>query len=124
MCDRRERGVVAVEFALVLPVVVVLLFGIIEFGRAYNASITVTHAARETVRKIALRSPLAEAKQAGIDATASLPGVPTFPPPTECTAGVTNAVVTMKYAFRYDIPFFKSNATIDMSKTATMLCGG
>ena len=39
-----------VEFALVLPVLVLLLFGIIEFTRAYNAKTTMTHAAREGAR--------------------------------------------------------------------------
>jgi glucokinase len=36
-----------VEFALLLPLVLLMLFGIIDFGRALNAQITITQAARE-----------------------------------------------------------------------------
>ena len=43
----RDRGSVAVEFALVLPVLLLIVFGIIDFGRALNAQIELTGAARE-----------------------------------------------------------------------------
>jgi len=36
----RDRGAAAVEFALLLPVLLLLVFGIIDFGRALNAQIT------------------------------------------------------------------------------------
>ncbi len=49
-----DEGSSAVEFALVLPVLVLLVFGIIEFGRAFNAYVTVTHAAREGARMAAV----------------------------------------------------------------------
>jgi len=52
--DRRERGSVAVEFALLLPVLLLLVFGIIDFGRAINDQITLTQAAREGVRLASL----------------------------------------------------------------------
>jgi len=46
----RDRGATAVEFALLLPVLLLLLFGIIDFGRALNAQITLTQAVREGAR--------------------------------------------------------------------------
>ncbi|MHA7217398.1 TadE/TadG family type IV pilus assembly protein [Arthrobacter sp. MDT1-48-3] len=49
-----ERGAVAVELALVLPILILLMFGIIEVGRAYNAQVTLTSAAREAVRVVAI----------------------------------------------------------------------
>lgn len=49
-----EEGAAAVEMALVLPLLLLLLFGIIDFGRALNAQITVTEAAREGARAAAL----------------------------------------------------------------------
>jgi Flp pilus assembly protein TadG len=49
-----QRGAVAVEFALVIPVLVLLIFGIIEVSRAYNAQVTLTNAARESVRVMAI----------------------------------------------------------------------
>jgi Flp pilus assembly protein TadG len=45
-----EKGSNAVEFALLLPVLVMLIFGIFEFGRVYNNYLAITHAAREGVR--------------------------------------------------------------------------
>jgi Flp pilus assembly protein TadG len=50
----RDRGAAAVEFALLLPVLLLLVFGIIDFGRALNAQITLTQAAREGARLDAL----------------------------------------------------------------------
>ena len=39
------------EFALILPILVLLLFGIIQFGIAFNHYLTVTDAARAGARK-------------------------------------------------------------------------
>jgi len=47
---RRAHGQSIVEFALILPLFLVLVFGIIEFGRAYIVYVTVTNAAREGAR--------------------------------------------------------------------------
>jgi Flp pilus assembly protein TadG len=45
-----ERGQALAEFALVLPVLLLLIAGIIEFGRAWNMNQVVTDAAREGAR--------------------------------------------------------------------------
>lgn len=52
-----DRGAVAVEFALVLPLFLILVFGIIDFSRAYNAQITLTEAAAEAARAVAVTTP-------------------------------------------------------------------
>ena len=49
-----ERGVAMVEFALVLPVLLLILFGIFDFGRAINYWIDATHIANETARYAAV----------------------------------------------------------------------
>jgi Flp pilus assembly protein TadG len=46
----RRRGAAAVEMALIMPVFLMLVFGIIEFGRAMMVSNMVTNAAREGAR--------------------------------------------------------------------------
>jgi Flp pilus assembly protein TadG len=51
---RRIRGQGLVEFALVLPLFIVLLFGIVEFGRAWMTKNIITGAAREAVRRYAV----------------------------------------------------------------------
>lgn len=48
--DRGERGAVLVEFALILPFLLMLTFGIIEFSRAFSASATVSNASRAGAR--------------------------------------------------------------------------
>ena len=45
-----ERGAAAVEFAILLPLLVALLFGFIQFGLAFNTKIQTTNAAREGAR--------------------------------------------------------------------------
>lgn len=47
---RDERGVVAVELAFVLPILILLLFGIVEFSIAYNRTQALHAAAREGAR--------------------------------------------------------------------------
>lgn len=47
---RRERGAVAVEFALVLPLLVTLLIGAVTVAVAYSQSLGLTNAVREGAR--------------------------------------------------------------------------
>src|SRR5437868_458087 len=50
----REEGQALVEFALVLPVLLVILFGTLDFGKAYNYWIDETHLASEGARYAAV----------------------------------------------------------------------
>jgi Flp pilus assembly protein TadG len=47
---RRRRGLVIVEFAVVLPLLLLLLFGIVEFGWLFMVRQTLINAAREGCR--------------------------------------------------------------------------
>jgi len=47
---RARRGQTLAEFALTLPVLLVLMFGIIEFGRIFQAWVTIQNAARTAAR--------------------------------------------------------------------------
>ena len=47
---REERGVAIAELALVLPVVLLILLGILDFGKALNYWIDQTHLANEGAR--------------------------------------------------------------------------
>ena len=53
---RRRRGVAVVEMAVVLPLLLALLFGIIEFGWVFMIRQTVVNAAREGCRVAVLRT--------------------------------------------------------------------
>ena len=52
--SNRRAGQAVVEFALILPVFLLMLFGAIEFGRAYYTVHLLTNAAREGARTGAL----------------------------------------------------------------------
>jgi Flp pilus assembly protein TadG len=47
---RRDEGAAAVEFALLFPLFLAIVFGIINFGFAFNQKINLTQAAREASR--------------------------------------------------------------------------
>jgi Flp pilus assembly protein TadG len=50
MKRKLDRGAAAVEFALVVPVLLLVVFAIIDFGRMLNAQLQVSEAAREGAR--------------------------------------------------------------------------
>ena len=50
----RRRGAALVEFALVMPLLLLLLVGIMEFGRAWSQTQVITDAARQGARLAAL----------------------------------------------------------------------
>jgi hypothetical protein len=52
--SRSERGQSLVEFALVLPLLMILLLGIADFGRIFSAGITLEAAARDSAESAAL----------------------------------------------------------------------
>jgi Flp pilus assembly protein TadG len=47
---RDERGAIAVEFALIVPILLLLVLGILEFGFAYHSWDATQNAAREGAR--------------------------------------------------------------------------
>jgi hypothetical protein len=55
---RNESGVALVEMALVLPVLLVLVFGLVDFARAMNYWIDGTHLANVTARYAAVNKPV------------------------------------------------------------------
>lgn len=51
---RQERGQSVAEFALVLPLIMLVLLGIVQFGMVFKQYITLTDAVREGSRKAAV----------------------------------------------------------------------
>ena len=51
---KNSKGVALIELALIMPILLVLLLGLIEFGWIYNGYITITGAAREGARVAAV----------------------------------------------------------------------
>ena len=123
--SRRDRGASAVEFAFVLPLLLLIVFGIIEFGRAYQVKVQLTGSVREGARELALGGSAAEVQQAVIDAA------PGLNPPltaanitmTPCPAGGAdgNATVTISYDLSTLTPLVPGS--IDLDVTGVMRCG-
>jgi len=55
-----ERGQALVEFAMVMPIMLLLLFALVDFGRAFYSWLLITNAAREGARVAATQSPLTD----------------------------------------------------------------
>jgi Flp pilus assembly protein TadG len=100
-----DRGAAAVEFALVLPLLLLLVFGIIDFGRALNAQITLTQAAREGARLAALgQSAATVTSQAQAAATDLSPVTVAVTGCAVGAGGTANATVTVTYHFSFLTP--------------------
>jgi len=124
MSKTSERGAVAVEFALLAPVLVMLLLGIMEFGRAYNAQVTISSAAREGVRVMAIgNSPTAArtaAKNAAISLQPALSDTNITISPSTCTTGAQ-----MTFKITYNLSTMTGIAgPFPMEGRGVMLCGG
>jgi Flp pilus assembly protein TadG len=59
-----DRGAAMVEFALVLPIFVLLLCGIVDFSRAFNTQLKLSDAAAEGARMLAISRTVGEAQSA------------------------------------------------------------
>jgi Flp pilus assembly protein TadG len=126
---RDERGASAVEFAFILPLLIVLVLGIAEFGHAFQVSGALSAAAREGVRVMALQNDPAAARAAVRTSAPSLvPAVTdaqiTITPAACPTNGPTTATVrlTVTYPMPFLTHFFGSSATLH--GTGVMRCNG
>ena len=124
---RSETGAAALEFAIVLPILVMLVMGIVEFSRAYSAKEALQYAVREGARELAIRNvpadavAVTQARAIGLDSTKL-----TVPTPAACPSPATptsTATVNASYAFDFNIPLW-SSGTWTLSATGVMRCNG
>lgn len=116
----KDQGSAAVEFALVLPVLMLILFGIIDLGRMLNARITLSQAAHEGARAAAIAGDdvALETVTKVMGSMASGMGTPTI---VGCANGaVGEATVTVTYQFDFATPIFGSDRTL--TATAVVPC--
>jgi Flp pilus assembly protein TadG len=121
----RQDGQALAEIALLLPMVCLLLFGITEFGRAYQAYLALGHATREGARIGSLGGSNSE-----IDATIrnSASGLNTASISVSITpdesSRLTGTVITVRvdYPFVIVVPIISriSGTTIPLSVTLSM----
>jgi Flp pilus assembly protein TadG len=107
---RSENGQTAAEFALVAPIILVLVLGAIQFGYVFNTWVTLTDAARAGARKAIVArfngGSTTQASQAVYDSASSLD-------PTKLSVTVADdqwntpgsqVTVTASYPYTVNIP--------------------
>jgi Flp pilus assembly protein TadG len=117
---RNEDGAAAVEMALVLPILLMLVFGIIEFGFIFNRYISVTHAAREGVRLLALGVDEDTAREKAQAATGDVVDASVSDKITCTSAELPDEEVQMQCTTNYKLNLFVIDGTIGLSSTARM----
>lgn len=119
----RERGAVAVEFGLVAPILLLLVGGIVEFSHMYNLQISVTQAAREAARTMAVEQDEDDATAAGIAGAPGLdPASFVFDFTGVCDGTPGNATVTVTYTA--DSLTGMLGTSLSLEGEGAMRCGG
>ena len=130
----RERGAVAVEMAMILPLLLLIVMGTIEFGRVLNVQVSLTQAAREGARHAAIHHDDAtlDVTGAALAAAPSLTGlsVAVADNASACTTGanvtVTTSVTLASLSGFLDAGFFGVPGIFPVALTGVgvMRCGG
>jgi len=126
------RGQGLLEFALILPVLILVVFGVLDLGRAFFAQIAITNAARVGARSYSFDKDMtvaaiqtatkSELQTYGLDptqvtVTVTCTGTPAAPP--NCASEQTIRV-TVAYPFQLTITWLFPN-TINMSRYIEMM---
>ncbi len=123
----QERGAALVEAALVLPLLLMLLVGIVEFGRVWNAQLSLSHAAREGIREYVVSGDETAAVNVATAAATTTVGVitvaPTCDPDDETDVG-TAITMTIPATVEITIPFWPGDGIFNLTGVGTMRCGG
>lgn len=130
MRRKNEKGAAAVEFALILPVLLLILIGIVEFSLAFNAQLSLNQAAREGARYMAIHNNSTAASSAASNAAGRLTPASvatTFSfsgGGTSCSPG-KQVTATTSYTLTTVTGFLDAfTGTIVMTGKGTMQCGG
>jgi Flp pilus assembly protein TadG len=101
---RRDGGQALVEFALVLPVFLILVLGIVDFGWALRSWMTVSNSAREGARLGAAGATCDDIRQRAVDTSGSL--LTAYDVSVENCQGQpgTSVVVTVKRDYSFATP--------------------
>ena len=123
---RRQRGDAVVEFALLAPTLVLILFGVLELGRVVDAWLVVHNAAREGARAGAAavlgQDPATSAQNAALGYLASGLGARTDVATTNVTPVVTSddVRVTAEADIYLYTPLFQALVTSPVPVRATV----
>lgn len=130
--SKTERGAAAVEFAVILPILMMLLLGIMEFGYAFVLQASVANAARVGVRNYSINwndpNNGPTSKATAIDqAKLVLPSagaVVSQVTVSDCAAGI-QTTMTIGYTYKSLTGMFDGMlAGVSLTGKGSMQCGG
>lgn len=125
----RERGAAAVEMALLLPVLAMILLAIMEFGYAFFIQASVAGAARVGIRDYVIHFTELDAKDTAVDMAKS--GLPdpsslvsaTFSP--DCVDGAQSTlIITYRYHSLTGLLDGILGSNVNVTGKGSMQCGG
>ena len=123
---RYQRGQSLVEFALLLPVLLLIVLGAIDFGRLYYSYVSITNGARNGAHYASssaqATSDLEGIRDAVLGDTSGLPDTSPSNPDVGVATGTDGqgrlyADVTVSYTFSVLVPWPGIPETIDMERT-------
>jgi Flp pilus assembly protein TadG len=100
---KSEKGQSLVEFALIVPVLVLLLLGIMDFARIFHAYLTIDHAGREAARVASIGKDVPTIKAKAVEQGTSI-GLKTADVTATTGLSGTNATVTIRYTITFLTP--------------------
>ena len=107
---KKERGQALVELAIVLPILLLILMGIFDFGRIFHGYLSVTTAAREAARQASLGRTDAEIYATAFASATPLEAaqlVVTVTPGFNTRTPGTNIEVIIKYQYKILTPIMQ-----------------
>ncbi|MBT2727433.1 pilus assembly protein [Bacillus sp. ISL-75] len=118
---KSQKGQSLVELALVLPVLILLLFGIIDFSRIFHAYLTIDHAGREAARSASIGSDDATVKNTAASDATSI-GLTTEKVSISGTrTSGTDVTITITYPITFLTPIIgQIIGTLTLTDTTTM----
>lgn len=122
---RCERGAAAVEFAIVSGVLIMLLIGIIELGRAFYVQNHISHLADQAARRVLIQPNITDAELEGQLRSAFNAGNPddlAISVDVDASGGNDYRVVTIGFPLTLFIPNLSSGA-VSLSVTRRIPTG-
>lgn len=139
--DRDDRGASAVEFALIVPILLVVVFGIVNFGFVFAQQISLNNGARQAARYAVVDNRTCAQIEIEGQTSAATIGMDTSDVPvpsiTSCPVGSTlvkpctgkpsgtNVTVTMTRSATWAVPFpplFTAGNAPALTGTGVMRC--
>ncbi|WP_218939074.1 TadE/TadG family type IV pilus assembly protein [Lysinibacillus antri] len=114
---KSQKGNAMVELALVLPILILLLCGIIDFGRVFHVYLTIDHAGREAARTASL-GKFSDVVTIAVDKSGSLISASdvtvSYSDPNKVSGSLATVKIDYQITFLTPIiqPFFPTGLTL------------